>query len=419
MSFTSTKITDFFSGTQESSKKTNSKNKNFEQSDKFQQSFNKKSPNFSNKDMKNYLVKNIPEKKEEIPEEKIKYVTVPDEYNKIRFGNDFKVKKTIPIPDIKIEKHENISLDSQKKTNNIFLDIQKKSDNISLDSHKKTNNIFLDIQKKSDNVSLDSQKKHENISLDSQKKHENISLDSQKKHENISLDSQKKTDLSLDIQKKSDLFLDSSINLSLDLFQKKSEFKVYTDGSCINNGKKDAKAGMGVYFGENDFRNVSKPVSGKQTNNTAELGAILEAVEILKKEIESGQRIIIYTDSEYAIKCFTTYGRKIHHMDNPENIPNLELIKKGFAIFSKYHSNLILRHIRSHTGKKDEDSLGNEQADLLANKAIGITNKPEKIYLKVAFADKDTVKDMGAKWDKHRKSWYTNEHHKEKFKKYL
>jgi len=64
MSFTSTKITDFFSGTQESSKKTNSKNKNFEQSDKFQQSFNKKSPNFSNKDMKNYLVKNIPEKKE-------------------------------------------------------------------------------------------------------------------------------------------------------------------------------------------------------------------------------------------------------------------------------------------------------------------------------------------------------------------
>ena len=34
--------------------------------------------------------------------------------------------------------------------------------------------------------------------------------------------------------------------------------KVYTDGSCINNGKKGSKGGIGVYFGENDERNVSK-----------------------------------------------------------------------------------------------------------------------------------------------------------------
>lgn len=26
---------------------------------------------------------------------------------------------------------------------------------------------------------------------------------------------------------------------------------VFTDGSCVNNGKKDARAGLGVYFGEN------------------------------------------------------------------------------------------------------------------------------------------------------------------------
>lgn len=26
--------------------------------------------------------------------------------------------------------------------------------------------------------------------------------------------------------------------------------QVYTDGSCVNNGKKDARAGLGVYFGE-------------------------------------------------------------------------------------------------------------------------------------------------------------------------
>ena len=32
---------------------------------------------------------------------------------------------------------------------------------------------------------------------------------------------------------------------------------VYTDGACINNGKPNARAGIGVYFGENDSRNIS------------------------------------------------------------------------------------------------------------------------------------------------------------------
>ena len=34
-------------------------------------------------------------------------------------------------------------------------------------------------------------------------------------------------------------------------------FVIYTDGACSNNGKVYARAGIGVYFGENDPRNVS------------------------------------------------------------------------------------------------------------------------------------------------------------------
>ena len=59
---------------------------------------------------------------------------------------------------------------------------------------------------------------------------------------------------------------------------------IYTDGSCINNGKKNAKAGIGVYFGKDDKRNISKRIKGKQTNNIAELKAILKAIKILKKK---------------------------------------------------------------------------------------------------------------------------------------
>ena len=57
---------------------------------------------------------------------------------------------------------------------------------------------------------------------------------------------------------------------------------VYTDGSCINNGKKGSKGGIGIYFGENDERNVSKTVNlEKVTNNIAELKAVNEALDIL------------------------------------------------------------------------------------------------------------------------------------------
>jgi len=186
---------------------------------------------------------------------------------------------------------------------------------------------------------------------------------------------------------------------------------VYTDGSCINNGKKNAKAGIGIFFKENDPRNISRIVEGKQTNNVAELTAIIVALDILKNEIEEGKRVVVYTDSEYAIKCFTTYGRRLQSVGfiTKETVPNLDLIKIGL---SKVKNNVSFQHIRSHTGKKDEHSLGNEQADLLANKAIGIESKPEKIYLRVSYCDKDKAKELGAKWDSKTKMWFVhNEGH--------
>ena len=59
---------------------------------------------------------------------------------------------------------------------------------------------------------------------------------------------------------------------------------VYTDGACSNNGKSNALAGIGIYFGPNDGRNVSRLVTGKQTNNVAELTAIIEAYNIVKEK---------------------------------------------------------------------------------------------------------------------------------------
>ena len=41
-------------------------------------------------------------------------------------------------------------------------------------------------------------------------------------------------------------------------------YKVHTDGACSNNGRPNAKAGLGIYFGPDDPRNSSE--SYRKTN---------------------------------------------------------------------------------------------------------------------------------------------------------
>ena len=55
---------------------------------------------------------------------------------------------------------------------------------------------------------------------------------------------------------------------------------VYTDGSCLGNGRSGAKAGYGVYFGRDDARNEWKRVTGPQTNNRGELMGVIRALEL-------------------------------------------------------------------------------------------------------------------------------------------
>ena len=91
----------------------------------------------------------------------------------------------------------------------------------------------------------------------------------------------------------------------------KPDYFVYTDGACSNNGYETAKAGIGVYFSENDLRNFSSKIFDvKPTNNIAELKAMLTAFAIIKDDLEKDKHITIVTDSEYVIKCATDYGEK-------------------------------------------------------------------------------------------------------------
>ncbi|GIZ46562.1 hypothetical protein CKM354_000968500 [Cercospora kikuchii] len=87
---------------------------------------------------------------------------------------------------------------------------------------------------------------------------------------------------------------------------KDAPIRIYTDGSSLSNGKATAWGGVGVYFGPQDRRNISEPLSGtKQTNQRAELTAIIRALEVAPKD----RKIVIVSDSKYSIDCVTDWFR--------------------------------------------------------------------------------------------------------------
>lgn len=194
---------------------------------------------------------------------------------------------------------------------------------------------------------------------------------------------------------------------------------VYTDGACSGNGTQNAKAGYGVFFTDNDPRNDYNVVIGKQTNNTGELTGIIRAIEILEYNLKNGEKIAIYTDSEYVMKCLSGYGDKLKKNNwktsKDTKPPNVELVQKAYNLYNTYKKLIKIHHVDAHTNNTDEHSIGNKGADRLANLAIGHTDCPynksgemkdEKVYLNISYSDKDKAKTLGAKWDINKKKWY-------------
>jgi ribonuclease HI len=208
---------------------------------------------------------------------------------------------------------------------------------------------------------------------------------------------------------------------------------VYTDGACRNNGKANACAGIGIYFGPNDGRNVSRRITGKQTNNVAELTAIIEVYSIIKQDILSNKQITIFSDSEYAIRCCTTYGKKCVNRWDIIDIPNKDLVRHAYELYCEL-PNVKFVHVDAHTGKKDEYSKGNAEADklatqcLLGDECLGLQQRlldpvetkgymkfiPNKVYLNVSYDQKDIAKQLDCRWDQKKKKWYMYEDNKNK-----
>jgi len=159
--------------------------------------------------------------------------------------------------------------------------------------------------------------------------------------------------------------------------------RVFTDGSCTSNGRKGAKAGYAAWFPDHPAWSTAHrvPDDQDQTNNRAELSAILLAVTTLQDRGETDCDLVVYSDSEYSINCLTSWlpgwmnkgwktaaGKDVLHQD---------LIKDITARLSKFKSHRFV-HVKAHTGGLDELSKHNAVVDKMAQDIVnGVVPKPE------------------------------------------
>jgi ribonuclease HI len=151
--------------------------------------------------------------------------------------------------------------------------------------------------------------------------------------------------------------------------------RVFTDGSCTSNGKKNSKAGYAAWFPDHPEWSSSHrvPENEEQTNNRAELYGINLAVKTLEDKGEVDCDLVIYSDSDYSINCLSTWlpgwmnrgwktaaGTDVQHQD---------LIKDTTSRLSKFKSHRFV-HVKAHTGGADELSKNNAIVDKMAREGV-------------------------------------------------
>ncbi|POS85871.1 hypothetical protein EPUL_004454, partial [Erysiphe pulchra] len=156
--------------------------------------------------------------------------------------------------------------------------------------------------------------------------------------------------------------IESSIQASSGKGLDENLIQVYTDGSARRNGRKGARAGVGVFFGTNDPRNLSEPLQGElQTNQRAELTAVLRALQICPQDKD----VQIFTDSTYSINSLTKWYKvwlnNNWRTSNGSSVVNKDLVQAIRHLMdcrSTLGSKTDLSWVRGHN-----HNFGNEAAD--------------------------------------------------------
>lgn len=126
--------------------------------------------------------------------------------------------------------------------------------------------------------------------------------------------------------------------------------EIYTDGSCIGNGKTGASGGWAwalVYAGE--LAEIRSGSASDTTNNQMELQSAIEALTAFPDA-----DITVVTDSEYVMKGVTVWmhnwkknGWRTSARKPVKNVEQWRLLDSLIA-----NRTVEWRHVRAHTGDK-------------------------------------------------------------------
>ncbi|KZW01182.1 ribonuclease H-like protein, partial [Exidia glandulosa HHB12029] len=131
----------------------------------------------------------------------------------------------------------------------------------------------------------------------------------------------------------------------------KNPLFVWTDGSCFDVRKPSARAGAGVFWGEDCPRNIWRRLHGaQQTNNRAELFAILLALD----NCDPRRALTLYSDSEYAIRSIAEWAPA--RADVGWTCKNGDLLQQISAVVLRRTAGLHLVWVKSHNKNAHNDA---------------------------------------------------------------
>lgn len=135
------------------------------------------------------------------------------------------------------------------------------------------------------------------------------------------------------------------------------ELVMYTDGSCMNNGKLNAKCGGGIWAGHDSEYNKPLRIPGaQQSNQVGEIAAVVKALEIAPTYAP----LKLITDSRYVIDGLTQHLTEWEDRGWIE-IKNREWFKRAAYLLRKRSAPTTFRWVKGHSGEE-----GNEESDTLA-----------------------------------------------------
>ncbi|CAL2035306.1 unnamed protein product [Caenorhabditis brenneri] len=134
---------------------------------------------------------------------------------------------------------------------------------------------------------------------------------------------------------------------------------VHTDGSCKYNGTEEAKAGYGVFWGNDHPYNFQGKVHGLQDSSRAELNGADQAI---RQAIDQGYHAITIASDSNFVKMVI---EKPHAFRGSTHADFHDLM--GSIHSMKEHIKVDVEYIKAHVG-----NYGNEMADTLAKRAVSM-----------------------------------------------